>query len=180
MGGLIMKKEILVLVILGLFVLVACNNTQPPASPNTGTSPTNTGASDNSFAGTLADAMKLGKTFKCTMEVQGNTAEYYVKGNKFRSEATVQGVKAITIMDENKCLWIWQEGTTQGSKMCVSGESTQSQTSAPAQAQTKTDVKVSCNPAIVGDDMFTPQSNVKFTDLDEMMKQAQMPTIPGQ
>ncbi|HLC85927.1 MAG TPA: hypothetical protein VJG30_01415 [Candidatus Nanoarchaeia archaeon] len=170
-----MKKIMLILFVLSILILAACSK---PGTEGTSSE------SGDSFAGSLANALKLGKSMKCTAtDQQGNKLEFYVKGEKFRSEGTTQGTKAYTVMDQSKCMWTWQEGNNQGIKLCVPEEKETQPTSSPqaAQGQVKTDVNVDCKATSVSDSMFVPPSNVQFTDLQETLNQAMssVPNVPS-
>ncbi len=172
-----MKKIILVLTILSLLTLVACGNSpnaQPGSSVNSNNNQAAESSSGSSFVGSLVDAMKLGKSFKCTItDSQGNAGDIYVKGNKFKSESTVEGTKAFSIVDENKCVWIWQEGNAQGSKICADSSQQQTKETSKTTAvpgQVNTGANVRCTAQDLSDSMFSPPTNVQFTDLAETLK----------
>lgn len=174
-----MKKTILLLMILSILILAACSKTETGTTGGDSTAASSSG--DESFAGSLANAMKLGKSFKCTATSNEGTSEVYVKGNKVRTESTISPF--IAIMDENKCMWMWENGKSQGTKLCVPEEQkTPAQSSTPApQGQVKTDMNVECKATSISDSMFVPPSNVQFTDLQETLNQAMssVPTVPS-
>ena len=163
-----MKKIILIIFIVSLVILVACQSQT--------TDQTSTSSSENIFTGTLQNAMDSGKTYKCTTnDVKGNKADLYVKGNQFRGESqTPDGKTIITVFDKDKCMWIWQESNKQGSKLCTSQQALQSSgLDSKDQPTVKTDLAVTCNPTSISDDNFIPPSDVKFSDIAEILKQAQ-------
>lgn len=172
-----MKKMIVLLLALSILILAACSK------PETGTTGGDKALSsgDESFAGSLADAMKLGKSFKCITTSNEGTSEVYVKGNKVRTESTVSPI--IAIMDENKCMWMWEKGQNQGTKLCApEGQGKQEQITTPqAQGQVRTDIIIDCKATSVIDSMFAPPSNVQFTDLQEALDQAMasVPNVPS-
>ncbi|MBS3161770.1 hypothetical protein J4476_03690 [Candidatus Woesearchaeota archaeon] len=155
-----MKKDaILIIMVLGLLMLGAC-------SKNTETS--TTGNSDK-FSGKLADIMSSGSSYKCTTMQENNQVDMYVKGEKVRSELTTPQGKVNVIADENQCVWMWQDGNSQGTKLCSETQTTED---SDAQVQGKTDpnADVECNKMVVDNSMFVPPTNVQFSDLSEMLK----------
>ena len=159
-----MKKNIiLVIMVLGLLMLGAC-------SKNTETQNPTAKSSDDSFSGKLADIMSSGSSYKCTAMQENIQIQMYVKGKKVRSEMVTQQGKVNVVSDENQCVWMWQDGTTQGTKLC---SDVQAQTNNDAEVQGKIDpnTNVDCNKYAVSDYMFAPPTNVQFSDLSEMLKQ---------
>ncbi|MEK6947895.1 MAG: hypothetical protein AABX19_01490 [Nanoarchaeota archaeon] len=163
------RNTILIILVLGILILGACSKTDSQTSTD----------SNDKFSGKLADIMNSGSSYKCTTMQENNQIEMYVKGKKVRSELTTPQGKVNVVSDENKCVWMWQNGTNQGTKFCSDETKSDSDTTEEynAQVQGKTDpnTNVDCNKFSVSDDMFTPPTNVQFSDLSEMMKKFQNP-----
>jgi len=157
-----MKKIIFTVLVFGILFLAACGQTQ-----NTGST------SGSGFSGNLAQAISSGKSMKCTMDTQGVKLDTYIKGKKARSESLIQGMKSITILDENNCAWVWSESSTQGTKICTDAKTTGNNQQVSG-SNIDPNIKVSCNEMMLEDSLFMPPINIKFTDLNQMMK-----NVPG-
>ena len=173
-----------------LVLVAACGKTEtptskPPASQDASstaesTSPTATRITD------LTKAFSFSGSLKCTATTddgQGGKVKstMYIKSGKIRTEMSVKGMTATSIMSGDD---IWSIAGGQCFHMRLSemqAMASQFQQSGQAQPQTRdemaqTAVDVDCNPATVQDSMF--QAPSPCTEFSEMMKaaQAQMPS----
>ena len=128
------------------------------------------------FVGKLKDALILGQSMKCTWEKdENNFAISYIKDSKVRTEVTQAGEKAHSIMVDN-CTYTWQEGETQGFKMCFEPEEGEEVEEGEEEAMTPEEItaempdyEYNCEPAIVPDSMFNPPAEVNFMSMEQMM-----------
>lgn len=125
-----------------------------------------------SFTGKIKDAFTKNVPLKCTYKTDDkNSATAYLQNKKYYAEITSAGKLGYVILIDN-CLWSWSKDQTQGVKMCFQpkeGEDIWTD----VQNQDKTsNLDYNCAPAIVNDAVFTPPSNIKFSDFSELMKQA--------
>ena len=122
------------------------------------------------FVGKLKDALTLGQSMKCTWERdENNFATSYIKDSKIRTEVTQAGEKAHSIMVDN-CTYTWQEGETQGFKMCFEPEEGEEEVVTPEGITAEMpDYEYNCEPAIVPDSMFNPPAEVNFMNMEQMM-----------
>ncbi len=110
---------------------------------------------------------------KCTWSTGDFSATGYIKGGKYYTEVMQQGKPGFMIMKDN-CMWTWAKEEKQGVKMCFD----------PTEAEdmweyegggSPTDVNLKCVPTVVSDSKFVLPSDVKFMDMDEMMKGMEQP-----
>jgi hypothetical protein len=136
-----------------------------------------------SFTGKLKDALTLGQSMKCTWSQDAdNFGTAYVKNEKIRSDITTDGKAAHTIVADN-CTWFWEEGSTEGMKICY--EPTEMEEMEEVEtaemegieeipeeySYQEPDIDYTCQPAVVSDSMFSPPSGVNFINPQEMMGQ---------
>lgn len=121
------------------------------------------------FVGKLKDALTLGRSMKCTWKNEDNFATVYIKDSKIRTEVTQAGKKAHSIIVDN-CSYTWQEGETQGFKLCAEPEEGEEEELTPEKiAAEMPDYEYNCEPAIVADSMFNPPANVNFMSMEQLM-----------
>lgn len=134
---------------------------------------------EEGFTGKLKDALTLGRSMKCVWEQdENNFGTAYLKSEKVYTEVTAGGKKTHSIMADN-CTYVWEEGKTDGYKMCYEpaeeeeveiGEVPETQDEAAPEYEGQTpDVNYTCEPAIVSDSMFNPPAGVTFISPQEMM-----------
>ncbi len=142
-----------------------------------GASPTTTeeSSSDGGFVGSIADALKVGTAMKCTWSYQGDSATFYLKGNKYYGEITTQETGTFKYIYRDDCTYYWQEGQSQGTKLCVTlAEGEEYDTSDLEAADSSAQAlgyEYSCNPEVVTDSRFTLPTGVEFLDLSQYMQQ---------
>lgn len=129
------------------------------------------------ITGSLKEMLGLGRSLKCSWSNDGGSGTTWVKNDMFYNEVTSEGQQARVIFKDD-CMWSWQEGRTQGAKMCfspeeaeeiISGESEDSE-AADTEASIPTDVEYSCQPANISDAKFDLPENVQFMDVGEFMQ----------
>lgn len=181
-----MKKNIFLLftVLLSVLVLGACNKPAPKSEGSksdqgkqANVQPEAKEKKGEGFVGKLKDAMSLGSAMKCSWKQGDNSyGESYVKGEKVYSEFTNEGKTGYMIMNDD-CMYTWEKSSPQGIKMCSLKTETTEETGEPEQddfdfsemkGSAPDDMDYSCNPAVFTDDKFSPPSDVKFMDLEQM------------
>lgn len=159
------------LLILGLMILVL-TGCLPKKSQEGGEA-----EKEESYSGTLEKMMGLGIPLKCEWKKDEN---YYgaswVKGKKSYGEVAQEG-RMVKMIWKDDCMWVWEEGNPQGTKMCmeVSEEemeemAEESQQMMEEQGYQPTDIDYQCRPAIFGDEKFNPPGEVNFMDVGQMME----------
>ena len=132
---------------------------------------------EEGFVGKLRDALTLGQSMKCTWERdENNFATSYIKDSKIRTEMTQAGEKTYSIMTDD-CTYTWQEGETQGFKMCFEPEEgeeveevEEGEAVTPEEIAAETpDYEYNCEPTIVPDSMFNPPTGVNFMSMEQFM-----------
>ena len=128
-------------------------------------------------AGSLMAMATKGVPMKCSYTVNDIETEGWIKGKKFRGKMQVEGKQGTgnVIMKDN-CMWTWGEGEAQGVKMCFEEgegtsfweESEEKMENMPQGAPANVEYK--CRPGVFGDEKFTPPTDVKFMNLDEIMQ----------
>jgi len=128
---------------------------------------------EKGFTGKLKDALTLGQSMKCTWKQdEDNFATSYIKDSKIRTEVTQAGTKMHSIMADD-CNYSWEEGKTQGLKICFEPEEEEEEAEevAPEEATVETpDYEYNCSPAVVSDSMFNPPTSINFMDMSQMMQ----------
>jgi len=197
-----MNKKLIVMAAAGV-ILAGCslptqlmkksaNTDEAMESGTSATGEAMTGSEGQPFNGPLAAAVALGVPMKCTYTVNGDETTGYIKGKQFRGVMTVQGKQGNVIMKDD-CMWTWSEGETDGVKICYQGEEAQNLWDNPEAAAESPapnaspetamspapQIEYNCLPAALGDDEFTPPSDVNFVDVGEMMKGVNLPSGMG-
>ncbi|MCX6695286.1 MAG: hypothetical protein NTU61_03220 [Candidatus Altiarchaeota archaeon] len=134
------------------------------------------------IGGALADmaaAIASGQSYRCVYKYQGIQSETIVKGEKFKSTASVGGHVSHSVSD-GVWMYSWSEGESQGIKFKISDMkdlSSQQQSSGSGYTDlsqvAEMAANVECSPATISDSVFTPPSNVPFQDMGELIKQMQ-------
>lgn len=122
---------------------------------------------DQPFSGTLKAAIAMGVPMKCSYTVDGAEYEGYVKGEQYMGKVSANGKVGNVIIKDN-CMWSWSDEEAQGIKTCF--EPAEGEDSIWDSSDTSDlSMNYTCRPAAIGDDKFSPPSNVNFMDLDAMM-----------
>ena len=164
-----MKKflpVVLVVIVIGVAAFFLMNK----GSNVTDVNETSTESEEETFSGSLMDAVKLGVAMKCTYEVEGSEYVGYVKGNNYRGKMTTEGRTTEVIVKDN-CMWSWSSDNAEGMKTCIEETEVESEEGTIwEQAGASNDVNYRCVPAAVTDAEFTPPTDIQFLDLDSMME----------
>jgi len=132
---------------------------------------------EESYSGNLEKIMALGIPVKCSWKRDENYyGESWVKGKQSYGEVAQEGRKTKVIWKDD-CLWAWEEGNPQGTKICMQPSSETPELpqegQEPIQPQPQqyqpADMEYSCRPAVFGDDKFNPPAEINFLDVDELM-----------
>lgn len=185
-----MKKNLPIIIVIGVAVLGALavggwyfflRGGQIPGMPSEGGQGILTPQEgQESFTGKLKDALTLGQSMKCTWNQDAdNFGTAYIKDEKVRTDVTTDGKSAHSIMADN-CTWVWEEGTTEGFKMCYEPTEMEEMEEVPEvvvgeeeipeeYSYQAPDIDYTCQPAVVSDSMFNPPTGVNFISPQEMM-----------
>lgn len=134
-----------------------------------------------SFVGSIADALKVGTAMKCTWSYQGEDATFYIKGQKYYGEITTAEVGTIKYIYRDNCTYYWQEGQSQGTKLCVTpteGEEEEYDASELESVDASAEAlgyEYSCQTEVITDARFTLPSGVEFLDLSQYLQQYMVP-----
>ena len=176
------KVAIIVVVLLllgvgGYFVIQRSSN--PAMNSNS--------AGGNPFT-SIQDALSRSLSLECTfVDDEGRQTKTYIKAGAVRTDFTgATTEESGSMVMKNKKLYTWTNAKKEGFMMEVPDvDVTPSQTKtttsdeAPNPANTLAMLekyKDSCKPGTVADSLFTPPSDIKFTDYSQMMKQFTQPT----
>jgi hypothetical protein len=138
------------------------------------------GEQEEGYAGSLEKMMDLGLPLKCSWKQDDDYyGESWVKGQKSYAEIHQEG-KVAKIISEDDCIWAWEEGNSQGTKMCTQasreeGEAVPEETEEPKGQQPAFEyqqpkVEYQCQPAVFGDDKFDLPADINFMDINQMMQ----------
>ena len=126
-----------------------------------------------SFTGKIKDAFMKGIPLKCTYKKDDqNYSTGYLKDKKYYAEVMSAGKMGYIILIDN-CMWAWnKEGNQDGVKMCFAQQQNEDMWSSFEQNQKSADFDYNCVPTIVNESVFTPPTDIKFVNVDELMNQA--------
>lgn len=177
-----MKKIKIATLVVGAIILAGCGN-KAMENSNGAKTKTEEKSTVSQMITSVTDAMKSGKTMKCTYKTTAKESDFetitYVKGNKYMTENNVVGVNQKMIFD-GETTHSWGEGQKQGMKMtkdcmeemessALENEEYQSKTSGLTEEQDfESAVDVKCEE--VSDVDFSIPSDVEFVDQCEMLK----------
>jgi len=159
------------------FIFGRSKSTVPTDSITVSTETTETTVSET-FSGTLKEAISLGVGMKCTYNVEGNEYEGYVKGENYRGTMMTAEGKTGTVVVKDDCMWIWEEGDTEGLKICDTAIETEEEDEVAGEGGVweqssggvGSETDYNCVPYAVSDAQFTPPANVNFLDPTEMVE----------
>ena len=140
------------------------------------------------FSGTLAQAMKLGVPMKCEWQTSEGSGESFVKGEDMYVKTMMSG-KTGYMVKKGDCINTWEEGKTQGVKICqeqlpeASDQPSDWQPDSGSYQAEGVDLNLQykCRPDIFTGDRFELPAGVQFTDMGEMMKglTPNLPQLPA-
>lgn len=141
---------------------------------------------DGNQPGTLADIMARGGDWKCTWSIatdgSSGNGTVYVSGNKFASTIiTSSGEGSVTAqaISDGEYMYTWGDAMPTGVKMKLDGTQVPDVSSTgdvSGVGQLAGEYAYDCDPWSANMTMFTPPSNITFTDFSAMMQQ--LPQIP--
>lgn len=183
-----MKKVVLALTSLLVLTLAGCSLGGRAQVNNESTTPTPTTAqtSGNVFT-SIKDALSKSLTLQCSYpDATGKTTvTTYIKNGAIRvSNVSMAEKSGNAIMKDNQ-MWVWNDTDKTG--MILSFNTTEASPTGkqtPSTSQTSANnnnpggsildnlekFKQYCKPGVVADSMFTPPTDVKFTDLSKAMQ----------
>jgi len=128
---------------------------------------------NESFTGKIKDAFLKGIPLKCTYKKDDqNYSTGYLKDKKYYAEVMSAGKLGYIILIDS-CMWAWnKEGQQDGVKMCFAQQQNEDMWSSFEQNQKTADFDYNCAPTIVNESVFTPPTDVKFINVDDLMNQA--------
>ncbi len=147
-------------------------------------SPSMAGEEHGGVFNTIQDALTRNLSLQCQFTADNGTATTaYIKSGAVRVDTNPQKPDAQSMIMKDKKIYFWQVSSKTGSVMTIpsitvtpmptssavkSTESAQNQGSNALSMLEK--FKDSCKVAVVDDELFVPPTDVKFTDMSEMMK----------
>ena len=167
------KGMYLIIGVIAVLVLGAAFYFMSSKKSTTGPSGSNSGG--NVFT-SIKDALSKSVSLECTFsDESGRKTTSYIKNGAIRADivSTVADESGSVIVKDNKTYFWNNKG---GFVMTVEPDKTNSAGGNPAQSQGDSlmkdleQYKDSCKPSVVSDSLFTPPSDVKFTDFSEMLK----------
>jgi len=125
-----------------------------------------------SFTGKIKDAFLRNVPLKCTYKMDDNNyGTGWLKNRKYYGEITANGKQGYIILVDN-CMWTWDKEKAAGAKMCFEVKEGESIWDEMESQDNQSNNSYNCVSSLVNDDVFNPPSNIKFVDIEEMMKQA--------
>jgi len=169
-------KIIGIVVVLGILLgagglIFLANNKSAKEGASVSTSPTPENQ-QNTPQGSLLDIFNLGKTQKCTFSYKSDTSStegtVYVTQNKLRGDFKVTSAKktsSMYMLRNGETNYIWGDDLPTGIKMTLKLEDLAGNTQAQGYVDVNQKVDYKCTPWVIDNALFTPPSNIKFTDL---------------
>ena len=161
----------------GVFLYSRNKPAQP--QPNSTTVQTSQENTQSSMSGSLASLLKSGKTQQCTFsysDSNGNTrGTAYIASDKMRTDLTIisngkqSNVYVIRNGDDNY-IWGSEFPDNAGLKMKLSIEEYENNTDSRKYFDPTKKVDYDCSGWTLDSSVFTPPSNVKFSDLSQMIQ----------
>lgn len=187
-----MKNLVPVLVILlllgvGGYYFMNSQKSKPPAVEQKAAGSREQGS--NIFS-SIKDALSKSVSLKCDYpDPSGKgTITSYIKNGAVRMSSINMGPQGngSAIMKDNK-MWIWDDTKKEGMVLTLNPpEADKTNKSAPKEDQREKVLaemekyKSYCKTEVVSDSLFTPPAGVKFTDLENIMKQVPSVNVPTQ
>ncbi len=151
-------------------------------------------SSAQSEAMQFAEAINSGRPTTCTLTKGADSMEYHIKGKMMAADisTTIEGKTTLSHMiNDGSYLYTWSDTQKQGVKMSIPSEedsqaavdkAKEYQAAAPKfegeadyESFKSQGYTINCNTSSVGDSVFTPPSDVTFTDPTQMMQQLTTP-----
>lgn len=177
-----MKKYLWPIIIVIILILAIVFYSLGQSGKTSDQSSTSAPKTENSLFTSIKDAMSKSLSLKCEYQVEGVKTTTYIKGGMVRvmtESADAETGNGNAIIKDNK-MWVWTEGDSEGFTLELVEEDFVEEpgTEAPSDQTSKEDVieeiekyKDSCSSATVADSMFTPPSDITFSDLSQFQDQ---------
>jgi len=130
------------------------------------------------FSGTLKAAVQLGVPMKCKYQVNGMEYEGHVKGKKWRGKMKYPDGRQGEVIMKDNCMWSWSDNDKQGITMCFEPTEDDQDMWDQPEGATAPDIDYNCSPTVITDAMFTPPSDINFSDLEGLMNPNMPQNIP--
>lgn len=167
----------------GIFVATRQRLSPPTTNQNTTANATSpTAAPKEGVFESIREAMSRSLSLQCEYRNDTTVTLAYIKGEKIRIDSSQnEKSQSGTIIKENK-MWTWDATKKEGLIMPFRSETGQGLAVDPEKIISDLEKeKQFCHAAAFSDDIFNPPSDVKFSDLSEMMQKipsASVPAIP--
>lgn len=187
------RKMVIILVVVLLLLLTAGGymflnkqsaNLQKVANVSSSKATPSTGGS---MVSSLKDLFSKTVSMQCDFtDEDGRKTVAYIKSGAVRSDVsgkTAQDIGSVIMKDKKIYFWNGKQGTMMEfdfTKMMENAEkitpgvqkttTPSSQNQSAEMMQNLEKYKQNCKPAVISDSLFTPPSDVKFTDVSQMMK----------
>ena len=170
---------VIVLLLLGVggYFVLSSQKAKPPMMEQKTAGTTQQGG--NVFT-SIKDALSKSLSLKCEYpnpSGKGGMVTNYIKNGAVRVMNMGMDTEGYghAIMKDSK-MWIWSEGKNEGIMFALNKPEVEK--AAPVKKEDQSEkvleemekYKDSCKTEVVADSLFTPPANVKFTDLENMMK----------
>lgn len=178
------KTGVILAVVIILLLIVAFFFIKKPGTGPAGGAQT-TGS--NAFT-SIKDALSKSLSLECSFtDEQGRQTKSYMKAGAVRTDFTAAKTEdSGSVIIKDKKMWFWNSAKKEGMMMEVPDvksedlpkvtqpQSTEDNSADPSDIMASLEkFKDSCKPGVVSDSLFTPPSDVKFTDYSQMMKDMQ-------
>lgn len=153
---------------------------KPAAEPSSTTSAKEQTKTESTMNNSLTDLLSSGKTQKCTFsysdENGGTEGTAYINNQNMRADLSIttedKKVSQMSMIRKGDDNYIWGGGFPDGTglKMTLSAEEFTSDEESKKYFDTSKKANYDCSGWTVDSSLFTPPSNIKFSDLSSMMK----------
>lgn len=167
------------IILLGAGGLLLYNKSNKPSSQTTYPSATPTPPQETSMKNSLLGLLGSGKTQMCSFSYNAKTGgstkgTVFLTGTKMRGDfdITTSSNKSSKIMmiRDGDTTYLWGTDLKTGIKMTLKKEDLKTNAQANQYFDTKQKLDYKCGPWVVDSSVFTPPTNVKFTDFSAMME----------
>lgn len=179
------KQAILGIIAAGVILLGAVgvflySRNKPAAQPSSTTSATEQTKTESTMSNSLTDLLQSGKTQKCTFsysdENGGTEGTAYINNQNMRADLSIttadKKVSQMSMIRKDDDSYVWGGGFPSGTglKMTLSAEEFTSNEESKKYFDTSKKADYDCSGWTADLSVFTPPSNVKFSDLSQMMQ----------
>jgi len=168
-------NKTILLVILPLFLLVGCDKPKNKQEQKP--------KQEEKKSFSLKNALTLGKSLKCSYKNEKGETVVWIKGKKMRMEGAGFGKgKKGGMVNDGEWIYIWTSAEKKGMKYKLSDLNSLGEQAKDVadwknvkEWAEKTEQKyhTECHTAIIGDNKFTPPSDIEFKDFSAIFSQVQ-------